>query len=840
MNAYKTVSFLERWIYGSSPRRVHRKGSGDGMRAEWLVMFLISLLFAGQALAAGEAAMRIGTTMPGGVVTVERLIEDGKVLLSVRDAAQAPMFGLTSADFKVTAGGRTAKITSVEPVSESLDVPRHIVMVLDNSDSMRQRNAIAPLLAGVDELLKIVRPIDQMQVVVFSKEKMSVGGRELYVRTFTSNQPVELKNFVAAAYRDGITSTTVLYEGMLAGLGLMAGLPPNEPRFMVVFSDGEDLNSACKSQDVLRAAEGVDRFHAYAIDYMPGATKDKLLTSFAEGNHGEIWKATSETNLIPIFQSVASKMQYYYVVSYLFPTTGSLAVVPASLTIDEVENFEASATTQPPAAVPVVARRLDAAVLALRPAVDTVYGIASWKVALANNNGPLAAQAGKGTPATEIMIPLDTYDLGKLAAGGDIKVSMELQDSKGQTIILNAPPVKLNLVKTSGSLAVAPASLTIEEIKTIDASPMLGYVYFPEGSSDIPSHYVRFAGTEETASFDEQRFRDTLEKYHQVLNIVGKRLTDHPEAVITVTGCNANTGPEKGNRKLAAARATAVGDYLRTVWNVAPERILTDARNLPEMPSTSRREEGRAENRRVEIRSDVAAILAPVRSTYLATRIDAAVLILRPVINAPHQTARWKVAVANGKKNLGELAGEGKPPTEIKVPLQTGNLGEMATSGDLAVRMTVQDRMGQELAMTAVPVRINFIQTSKRLAEKQDFRVQEKYALILFDFDSDAISAGNQEIVNGIVARIKELPEATTEIVGHTDNIGKENYNLKLSERRALTVYQLLTTDNGSESGERIQHRGIGPDEPLFDNQSPEARAFNRTVTITLEYMQGE
>ncbi|MDH5298705.1 MAG: OmpA family protein, partial [Desulfobulbaceae bacterium] len=453
----------------------------------------------------------------------------------------------------------------------------------------------------------------------------------------------------------------------------------------------------------------------------------------------------------------------------------------------------------------------------------------------------LAAQAGEGPPQAEIVVPLNTDDLAGMAAGGDIRATMELLDRKGQTIILNALPVKLNHFTTSGSLAVAPASLTIEEVKTIDASPMLGYVYFPEGSCEIPGHYVRLAaGTGETASFDEQRFRDTLEKYYQLLNIVGKRLTDHPEAMITLTGCNANIGPEKGNRKLAAARAAAVGDYLRAVWNVAPERIRTEARNLPEMPSTSRREEGRAENRRVEIRSDVATILAPIRSTYLATRIDAATLTLHPVVNAPHQTARWRVAVANGKGNLGELAGEGKPPTEIKVPLKTGNLVEMATGGDLTVRMTVEDNKGQELAMNAVPIRINFIQTSKRLAEKQHFRVQEKYALILFDFDSSTISAGNQEIVNTIVARIKELPEATTEIVGHTDNIGKENYNLKLSERRALAVYQLLTTDSGKEPGERIRHRGIGPYEPLFDNQSPEARAFNRTVTITLEYMQGE
>ncbi|MDH4321471.1 MAG: OmpA family protein, partial [Desulfobulbaceae bacterium] len=107
--------------------------------------------------------------------------------------------------------------------------------------------------------------------------------------------------------------------------------------------------------------------------------------------------------------------------------------------------------------------------------------------------------------------------------------------------------------------------------------------------------------------------------------------------------------------------------------------------------------------------------------------------------------------------------------------------------------MTVEDKKGQELALAAAPVQVNFIQTSKRLAEKQEFRVQEKYALILFDFDSDAIAGGNQAIVEGITGRIKELAKATTEVVGHTDTIGKESYNLKLSERRALSVYRQLT-----------------------------------------------
>jgi outer membrane protein OmpA-like peptidoglycan-associated protein/Mg-chelatase subunit ChlD len=806
---------------------------------------LISMLFTGRAFAADGPELRIGASKPGAIVNVEREIDDGKVLLSVSDAAKKPMFGLNISDFVVTKDGRTAKITSVQPVAESLDVPRNIVLVLDNSDSMRQRNAVEPLLAGVDELLKIVRPIDKVHIVVFSnKGEINMGGRNLRVRTFTSNQIAELKNFVADVYDEGITSKTVLYEGMLAGLELIRSMPANEPRFMVVFSDGEDLNSAFKSDDVFMATEGLARFNAYSIDYMPGPEIDKFLKKFAEDNHGEIWKATSETNLVPIFQSVASKMQYYYVVSYLFPTTGSLAVAPASLNIDELEAFDASLRTEqsaeaaPPKSASVVSR-IDASSVTLRPVVDTAYGIAHWKVILANKGGTLAEQSGEDVPPAEMAVPLKTDDLGLLATGGDIEVTMEVQDSKGQSIVLNAPAVKVNYFRTTGSLEVAPASLTIEEIKTIDASPMLGHIYFSKGSSELSSQYLRLAGPEETAAFDEHRFRDTLEKYYQVLNIIGKRMIDHPEASLTLTGCNDNIGAEKKNLKLSTARAETVRNYLQDAWGIAPERILIEARNLPKMPSTSRLEEGQAENRRVEITSENPAILDLIRSTYFATRIDASALTLKPVVTAPHGVDRWTVIAANSRQKLGEQAGEGVPPAEIKMPVNTGDLNEMATGGDIKVRMEVQDRKGQELAMTASPVRINFIQTSQRLAEKQEYRMQEKYALILFDFDSDKIDARNQEIVKAIVSRIKELPQATVDIVGHTDNIGKEDYNIKLSERRAMAVYNSLKEAYGEDPGERLLHSGVGPSNPLYDNTTPEARAFNRTVTITLEYMAG-
>jgi outer membrane protein OmpA-like peptidoglycan-associated protein len=802
------------------------------MLIKQMCLVLIALLANGVVFAAGESDVKIRVAKSGATVMVDHVIKDGKVVVSVVDAGKKPLLDLGVGDFSVTQSGRKGKITSVQSLSENQDVPRHIVMVLDNSYSMYERKAIKALLTGVGELLKTIRPIDDVQIVVFDNNKtVNMGGRALHVQTFNSNQPVELQEFAAKAYlTEGLTGGTVLNEALLAGLDIINKMPATEPRFMVVFSDGQDLNSVFKKEVVFMVAKGLKRFNVFAIDYMERPATDKFLTKLADDNSGQIWKAKSDTNLVSIFQSVASKMQHYYVVNYQFPTTGTLTVAPADLTIDEMHIMGSAEITT----------KLNATALTLRPVLDSAYGFARWKAVVSNAKGSVVEQAGEGAPAAELKIPLPTTDLQALAANGDLAVRMELVDRIGQSLALTAAPVKIRRVQSRASLAVVPASLKIEEIKTIDVSPMLGHIFFAKGAGEILPQYVRFKGPDETAGFDEQKFSGTLEKYYQDLNIIGKRLAGKPEAVITLVGCNDNAGKGRGNKKLSAKRAEAVREYLKTTWNIAPERMIIEVRNLPKKPSSAHLKEGQAENRRVEIESTDPEILAPIRSTYFSTRIDASALTLRSEVVAPYGIAGWKITVTNASGTLVNQAGKGAPAKEIRILLNTRDLKALAAGGDINVKMELQDSKGQRIVLSPDPVKIDFIRTSQRLALKQNLRVQEKYALVLFDFDKETIDAPNQDIINTIVARIKALPQATIEIVGHTDTIGTEKYNQKLSERRALAVHKVLSAGFGETLGERIRYSGVGQDSPLFDNLSPEARTFNRTVTITLEYLSAD
>lgn len=297
---------------------------------------MLVLFTCGTAYAAASGELSIGTTKAGVTVTLDRILTEGKALVSVDDAAKKPLLGLGIEDFTVSQGSKQGRVVSVQSVAEAQNVPVNIILMLDNSFSMSERNAVKPLLAGIDKVLKVVRPIDQVHMVVFDKKLTTkVGNRDLHVQTFKSSNPDELRAFAKKAYsHEGLTSNTVLYEGMLAGLDIVRGLPAADPRIMIVFSDGEDLNSAVKSDEVVKAAQGVGKFNAFAIDYMPDPETDPFLTGFATQNRGQIWKAKSETTLMQVWESVATSMDYSYILTYVFTPK------PVVMVFDEVALFD--------------------------------------------------------------------------------------------------------------------------------------------------------------------------------------------------------------------------------------------------------------------------------------------------------------------------------------------------------------------------------------------------------------------------------------------------------------------------------------------------------------------
>ncbi|MGD9823504.1 OmpA family protein [Desulfobacter sp.] len=641
-------------------------------------------------------------------------IDETKVLVSVLDSQDKPVKDLMAKDFEVTKGGIPANVLSAEILKTRLDVPISYVLMVDNSFSMEERKAVQPLLAALDEFLKIVRPIDEVDVVVFDRKgDFPVEGHHLRLATLRSNNVPELKKFFEKSFKEGMTGETYLYEGILGGLDLISRKPEKTNKFLVVFSDGEDLNSNIKKETLGPKSKGLKNFKAFSIDFMPGETKDQFLDAFSQNLDGKSWKAKSADNLLPIFRNISTTLLYQYVVEYNF----------------------------------------------------------------------------------------------------------------------NRPP--------QASLAVSPASVSIEDLTIIDSSPLLNYIFFDLGQSSVPDRYRRLKTQGEAGQFDEKMLEDTMAKYYHVLNIIGKRLTVNPGATIELVGCISDRGPEKNNLTLSRARAESVKSYFQYIWNIDPSRMTITARKLPEKASTGNVEEARVENQRVEIRSDSPDILDAIKSTYTFQIANTNEITVQPNIKPGYDLKNWKIEIKGNQDFLNLKEGQGNTVPNYPFDLAGFGFGKISAFENISVTAFLTDITGQTFETDPAVIPVRYTRRVKAKSQRNEQRVMEKYALILFDYDSAEIKERNKVVLDRVVKRIRELPDARVTILGQTDIIGTEDYNLGLSQRRAKSVFQSVT-EKAIPSSERIEFKGNGPHDPPYDNTLPEGRSFNRTVIITLTYQTAE
>jgi outer membrane protein OmpA-like peptidoglycan-associated protein len=99
-----------------------------------------------------------------------------------------------------------------------------------------------------------------------------------------------------------------------------------------------------------------------------------------------------------------------------------------------------------------------------------------------------------------------------------------------------------------------------------------------------------------------------------------------------------------------------------------------------------------------------------------------------------------------------------------------------------------------------------------------------------FDFDKSTLRPDSEPVLNQVLAMLQADPSYTGEVGGHTDNVGSEPYNLKLSGARADAVRAWLV-GHGIEPA-RLTSRGYGDTKPLAPNTTDAGRAKNRRVEL--------
>lgn len=107
---------------------------------------------------------------------------------------------------------------------------------------------------------------------------------------------------------------------------------------------------------------------------------------------------------------------------------------------------------------------------------------------------------------------------------------------------------------------------------------------------------------------------------------------------------------------------------------------------------------------------------------------------------------------------------------------------------------------------------------------------------ITFKTASAELQASSNATLDKVADIIKKYPNLKMRIEGHTDNVGGEEYNQQLSERRANTIRDYLTQKAGV-SADQITAVGMGKGGPIADNSTSEGRAQNRRVEF-ITYIQ--
>lgn len=367
--------------------------------------------------------------------------------------------------------------------------------------------------------------------------------------------------------------------------------------------------------------------------------------------------------------------------------------------------------------------------------------------------------------------------------------------------------------------------LIVEEFASTLMTPLLNYVFFDENSDAIPGRYQRMDRSS-TASFTEKNINDAskLPTYHHVLNIIGKRLREHPGVAITLVGCNQDIRTEKNNTDLSKRRAEAVKQYLTDVWNIDGKRITVQSRNLPEKAANTQTQDGAEENRRVEIQTDEWDIVAPVITNDTILSVNPPSVRLYPMVQAEAGVLNWSLDATQQERTLKHFDGLSVPPASIDWHINAERATAPRYEGEMTFVFSVIDSGKHAMHLnTSIPV--EQITIYKKRIERRGDKEIDRFSLILFDVRSAEITATNKRISDIIKSAIK--PTSTISITGYTDRLGDQAFNQQLAQSRAQATARVLGSD-------KAVVRGIGQAQ-LYDSTFPEGRLYTRTVDIVVE-----
>ncbi len=368
-------------------------------------------------------------------------------------------------------------------------------------------------------------------------------------------------------------------------------------------------------------------------------------------------------------------------------------------------------------------------------------------------------------------------------------------------------------------------NITIEEYSSLLMTPLLNAVFFDEGAHTIPERYAMLESSE-TPLFDIDFIHtpNHVETYLHILNIIGKRMMEKPNAMMTLTGCNADIQKEKGDKTLSLRRAESVKQYLQQVWKISDSRIILKNRNLPEKHANTQTVMGAQENRRVEITADDPYIISPIITLDTIRTMNPPIVRFRPTVETD-SVDTWQLTAGKPEQEFRRFTGNTVVPPFIDWYIGSEMSEKLMNDTSINFQFKALTSLKDSAVITG-ELPIEQVTLHKKKINRVQDREVNTFSLILFDVRSSDISKANADIIDFIKGYVK--PNSTINITGYTDRLGDANANQKLAQDRADATAKSLNVQQSAT----ILGKG---NSALYDDRFPEGRLYTRTVDVIVD-----
>ena len=189
----------------------------------------------------------------------------------------------------------------------------------------------------------------------------------------------------------------------------------------------------------------------------------------------------------------------------------------------------------------------------------------------------------------------------------------------------------------------------------------------------------------------------------------------------------------------------------------------------------------------------------------------------------------------SGMTPLGALGLEYQLSSSVALRLEYQYLNDVGGSQGHFTSLGVNYRFGQASKPQVTYTRESHISSSSTLSVLPKSAVEQvphqtQVIALLFGFDSSRVDDNAKRQLDKVVNALKQSPEASAVLTGHTDSMGPQGYNLKLSKARATAIAQYLMAQGIANS--RIDVNGMGESKPIASNDLLQGRMQNRRVEI--------